>query len=160
MFAAKTSKGEAIDKTPYSVYYPHSKGVEERNWDNEFRQFISIDPARKNLGFRIERRHNGGEIETLAYNKFSVEEFIVDDEGRFTHNMTYSNITSMLDDHKEYFEDTHYIIIERQLPENYKATRIAQHIISYFSITLRNAKLLPMIIEVAPQLKGKMLKPK
>lgn len=163
MFAKKTPKGETIDKTPYSSYYPHDTPIKERKWTDNFRQFISIDPARKNLGFRIERRSRGtggtggvfGAIETLAFNKISIEEITVNDN--ITYNNTYENLTKFLDDHEEYYDDVHYVILERQLPENYKATRIAQHIISYFSIKLHNRKLCPSIIEVAPQLKGRML---
>jgi hypothetical protein len=160
MYGKKTPKGEAIDKTPYSSYYPHNIDISERKWRDDYRQFISVDPARKNLGFRIERRHdpNGpfkGLIETLAYAKISIEEILETDTT--VYNKTYDNLTNFLDKHKEYFDETHYVIIERQVVENYKAIRISQHVISYFSIVLHNKKLLPSIIEVAPQLKGKML---
>lgn len=160
MFAKKTPKGEAIDKTPYSSYFPHSIDISERKWNNEYRQYVSIDPARKNLGFRIERRYflnseKKGLIETLEYVKISIEENLETDTTIY--NKTYDNLTNFLDQYKEYFDETHYIILERQLPENYKATRIAQHVISYFSIYLHDKPLLPSIIEVAPQLKGKML---
>jgi len=167
MFPKKTSKGEAVDKTPYTSYYPHDLPIEERKWRDNFRQFISIDPARKNLGFRIERRYRGegtdrsennifGLIETLAFDKISVEENVVNEH--ITYNNTYKNITKFLDDHEEYYDNVHYVIIERQLwPENYQACKIEQHIISYFSIKLQNRVLCPSIISVSSQLKGRML---
>jgi len=66
-------------------------------------------------------------------------------------------LTNFLDKYREFYDGCHFIIIERQLPQNYKATRIAQHTISYFSLFLANKPLLPAIVEISPQMKGKIL---
>lgn len=154
-FGLKISKTESPDKTPYTIYYPHSLPSTERKWTQQYYQVVSIDPARKNYAIRIERRYHNGWITPVAFDKTAIE--AIDKEGDATVCNTYQNLTNFLDKYKKFYEDCHFIIIERQLPQNYKATRIAQHSISYFSILLHNSPLLPSIIEVDPKLKGKVL---
>ncbi len=149
-FVKKTPKSESIDKTPYTVYYPHTNNISLREWSDEYIQVVSIDPARKNFAIRIERRYKD-KIVPIVFHKAAVDSM--------TENVcdTYKNITNLLDNYLTHLLTSHYIIIERQLPQNYKATRIAQHTISYFCIKLYNNKLLSSIIEIDPKLKGKML---
>lgn len=154
-FGLKISKSECPDKTPYTVYYPHEIPSTEKKWDQGYYQVVSIDPARKNYALRIERRYHNGWITPLVFDKVSIESFR--EEGNTMICDTYQVLTKFLSKYQQYYNDCHFVIIERQLPQNYKATRIAQHSISYFSICLYNKPLLPSIIEVDPKLKGKML---
>ncbi len=154
-FGLKISKSESPDKTPYTVYYPHTISSTERKWTQGYHQVVSIDPARKNYALRIERRYDNGWITPLVFDKTSIESFV--EEGTTTVCNTYQVLTEFLSKYKQFYDDCHFIIIERQLPQNYKATRIAQHSISYFSIYLNNKPLLPSIVEVDPKLKGKIL---
>jgi hypothetical protein len=154
-FGLKIAKSEEPDKTPYTVYYPHSKPYTDRKWTQDYVQLVSIDPGRKNYAFRIERRYYNGWITPVAFAKADLPVSTV--EGDTTTTTTYQSITEFLNRYQQFYHDCHYIIIERQLPQNYKATRIAQHTISYFSLRLENAPLLPAIVEVSPHLKGKVL---
>lgn len=154
-FGLKINKSESPDKTPYTVYYPHSIDVSKRVWNQNYYQVVSIDPARKNYAIRIERRYNNGYIKPIVFDKVSIESF-VEDKGVLINN-TYQELTKFLNKYKEFYDDCHFIIIERQLPQNYKACRISQHTISYFSLILENKPLLPSIVEVDPKLKTKML---
>jgi hypothetical protein len=154
-FGLKISKSESPDKTPYTVYYPHSIPSTERKWIQPYYQVISIDPARKNYGFRIERRYHNGWITPIVFDKTAVESF--EQEGDTIICNTYQVLTAFLTKYEQFYDDCHFIIIERQLPQNYKASRIAQHTISYFSIRTHNKPLLPSIIEIDPKLKGKIL---
>lgn len=154
-FGLKINKSESPDKTPYTVYYPHSIQSTERRWVQPYYQVISIDPARKNYGFRIERRYHNGWITPIVFDKTAVESF--EQEGDTIICNTYQVLTSFLTKYEQFYDDCHFIIIERQLPQNYKASRIAQHTISYFSIRTHNKPLLPSIIEIDPKLKGKIL---
>ena len=154
-FGPKTSKGESIDKTPYTIYYPHTIPITERKWTQPYYQVISIDPARKNYAFRIERRYHNGWIAPVVFDKTAIDG--TKQEGDTTVSETYELLTAFLDKYQQFYNDCHFVIIERQLPQNYKATRIAQHSISYFSIRLHNLPLLPAVIEVDPKLKGKIL---
>lgn len=154
-FGLKISKTESPDKTPYTVYYPHTISSSERKWTQPYFQFISIDPARKNYAFRIERRYHNGWITPIVFDKVSIES--IDKEGDTTICNTYNVLTAFLEKYRQFYDECHFLIIERQLPQNYKATRIAQHSISYFSIILCNRPLLPSIVEVDPKLKGRLL---
>jgi hypothetical protein len=156
-YAPKVAKSEAPDKSPYTIYYPHSTSMSKRIWTDPFLQFISIDPGVKNLAIRIERRYLDSRlIEAYVYNKFAPFEVVTENDESINH--LYKNINNILNNYKKYFNTTHYIIIEKQLPINYQATRVAQHIISYFINHLTDAPLLPSIVEIDPKLKGKLLK--
>lgn len=159
--ALKIPKSQKPDKTPYTIYYPHTRATSERNWDDKYVQYVSIDPAaKKNYAFRIERRYKNGWITPIAFDKTHIECIDTDGEGRnaITICNTFQKLTEFLDKFSEFYDDCHYIIIERQLPQNYRATRVAQHTISYFSIKLHNKGNLPSIVEVDSKLKGRILK--
>jgi hypothetical protein len=78
-------------------------------------------------------------------------------EGDTTICNTYEVLSSFLRKYEKFYDDCHFIIIERQLPQNYKTTRIAQHTITYFCLRIRDTPLLAAIVEVDPKLKGKIL---
>ena len=154
-FGLKINKTESPDKTPYTVYYPHTVHVTERKWTQPWYQVVSIDPARKNYALRIERRYHNGWITPVVFDKVSIES--IQEEGTTLICHTYQVLTDFLNKYEQFYDECHFIIIERQLPQNYKATRIAQHSISYFSIRLHNKPLLASIVEIDPRLKGKVL---
>src|SRR3972149_11458290 len=138
-YGLKISKTESPDKTPYTVYYPHTISSNERKWTQPYYQFVSIDPARKNYAFRIERRYHNGWITPIVFDKVSIESN--EQDGTIMVCKTYENLTTFLNKYREFYIDCHFIVVERQLPQNYKATRIAQHSISYFAIVLHNNPL-------------------
>ena len=154
-FGLKINKSESPDKTPYTVYYPHTIPSNERKWTQPYYQVVSIDPATKNYALRIERRYHNGWITPVVFDKVSIGSIV--QEGDTTICNTYQVLTQFLSKYEQFYDECHFIIIERQLPQNYKATRIAQHSITYFSMRLHNRPLLPSIVEVDPQLKGKAL---
>lgn len=69
----------------------------------------------------------------------------------------YSVVNNFLDQFSEYYEQTHCVIVERGFIDNYKMVRMSQHIISYFTIKLKNKPFLPLIFEIDSKLKGKIL---
>lgn len=153
MYGLKIPKSQQPDKLDYTLYYPHTKKINDRVWDQNYTQFISIDPALKNLALRIERRYKDGKIVCLFSAKYNPSNNCV------TNNINnlYQNINNILDEQQHYFIDTHFVIIEKQIPKNHNAVRIAQHLVTYFLINFKNLPLCPSIIEVDPKLKGKML---
>jgi len=156
-YGIRVPKSEAPEKTPYTVYYPHSKPIALRNWNQGWYQVASIDPARKNYALRIEKRFHDdpNNVQPIVFDKVSIESKRVE-EG-ITICDTYKVLTDFLNKYLEFFKGCHFIIIERQIVDNYQAVRISQHTISYFSIVLADQILLPSIIEVDPKLKGRML---
>lgn len=175
--ANKTPKTEQIDNTPFTLYRPHTKNDAERDWSQGYYQAVSIDPSRKNYGFRIERRYHTGKIETLIYRRFTLE-YVLDQSNIPSDNnnagqqkkktnakkkpdmlYVFDVLTGILDYHSKYYQDCHFIVIERQLPFNYRSFRIFQHTLSYFLIKLKDAPLLPQIMELDSKLKSHQLAP-
>lgn len=155
-FGLKINKSQAPDKTPYTVYYPHTIPHTERKWDQDYYEILSMDPGKvKNFAFRIERRYHNGKIIPIVFDKVDFASF--ENEGTTLVNNTYQVLTNFLDKYKEFYDDCHFFIIERQLPKNYKAVRVSQHVISYFSFKMHNRPLLPAIVEIESRLKGKYL---
>lgn len=148
----KLKISEQEKKEPYIIYNYHSKPDSERIWNEPYYQLLSIDPAEKNLALRVERRYFDGKIIPLAFDKVDVrntsEGVTID---------VYGRAINFLDRYKQLYYGCHYVIIERQLPFNYRAVRISQHIITYLMLLLKDTSLLPIIVELSSKVKGKYL---
>ncbi|HSW76984.1 MAG TPA: hypothetical protein VLG50_08050 [Candidatus Saccharimonadales bacterium] len=153
-YGLQVPKTQQPSKSLYTLYYPHTTDIKKRCWESDLIQFISIDPAIKNLAIRVEQR-TGDNVVCLYSGKFSPWEMKTIDHAEA--NNMYNNINDILNNLHEYYASTHYVLIEKQLPTNYQATRVAQHILSYFLLTLKDLPLLPSIIELDAKVKGKML---
>lgn len=155
-YGIKIPKSQQPNSDPYIVYYPHTISHVERKWDQDYYQFVSIDPGKiKNFAFRIEKRYHNGKIIPLVFDKIDFESKI--SEGITTINNNYQILTEFLDKYKQFYIDTHFFVIEKQIPKNYQAVRVSQHVISYLSIILHNYPLLPAIVEIDAKLKGMQL---
>ena len=137
-YGLKINKTELPDKTPYTEYYPHITDRSLRKWSDDYYQIVSIDPGQTNYAFRLEKRFASGRIICLGYEKIRVKGE-TDDETLIA--TVYDNVTRFLDTYLDQYCNTH----------------IAQHTLSYFMIKCKDMPLLPMILEVDPKLKGKML---
>jgi len=167
-FSRKISKKQSPDKTLCTIYYPHNKTplkiekienletlLKEKYKKNEYIQIVSIDPGIKNYAFRIERRYKNGWITPVVFDKWLLEESsIVED---FTFDNKLESLNKNLLKYKEYILSSHMIIIEKQMPFNYKAVRISQHTVSFFYIVLENNNLNTIILEIDAKIKGKIL---
>lgn len=144
---------------PYTLYYPHTLPISNRLWKQPYIQFCSIDPALKNLAIRIERRYDDNLIVCLHTDNICpwLLKSIHDGYHEVEINLIYNNINTYLDNLMALLLDCHYILIERQLYQNFNVDRIGQHIRSYFLIKLTNAPLCPSILEIDPKLKGRQL---
>lgn len=159
-FSKKTPKSEAPDKGPLTIYNPHTYSLEYRqiNWTQNYYRIVSIDPGRKNLSMRIELRPK----DTL-HNKIITEvAFRIDLGDPKTDEINnecdiYSICNNVLDKYLELMINSHFVIIERQLPVNYRMVRLSQHIVSYFLFKLQDNLLQTIIMEVDPKLKSKEL---
>jgi hypothetical protein len=155
---AKPKVGEREDRTPYTTYWIHSIDrveAEAKRIKRDFTKYISIDPATKTYAIRIESRNSDRTMTPYYFNLWNLDNRVQKDANDPV--IVYTNLTNELDEIKDYFMDVDVIIIERQPPINYKSTRIMQHTISYFSIVLRDSPHYPVIYDVSPKLKGKML---
>ena len=157
MYQKKISISQKPDSNEFTAYNPHTLDLNSRDWP-EVIQVISIDPGIRNLALRVESRgiRNNFPIKTVIFDKLHIKE----EERKLIGNIDqlYLLITHFLDQYLDIFKKCHIFIIERQLPTNYKAVRISQHILTYFLIQLKDIiPSLPMIFEIDPKLKGKEL---
>lgn len=76
----------------------------------------------------------------------------VDSESQY-----YQQSLLYLEPYREWFQRSHYIVIESQLPVNYDLVRMGQHIITYLMVTVRDAGFRPLIIEIDSRLKSRLL---
>jgi hypothetical protein len=133
-------------KLKYVEHYWHTIPREERKWNLDYIQILSVDPGLKNYTILIQRRMTNGITFPLLYNKL---DFTSDDESSH-----YGYLLHFFESQKELIKGCHIFLIERQLPQNYKMVRISQHTISYIMFQTLNNSLLPSIYEVDTKLKG------
>lgn len=151
------------------------------DWNQQpYRQIICVDPAsRKNLGIRIERRYGDGRIDTIHFQLFDMtrpleyqtirpkgkrrtrEEKEMDERLKEEQpEYPWKNLNIWMDSIWDRLRMSHIFLIERQLPMNYRAVRIQQHIISYMMCRLRldtDLQYRMRMYEVNPKLKGQVL---
>ncbi len=158
----RVRKAEQTDKSPLTHYWVHTIPIADRQprWTQDYHQFVSIDPGINNIGFRVERRYLTGRIITVMKGETPCFDLIKPDSSRPEYkvlNDLYHQITSYLLAFLQVFHESHIFLIERQPPVNYMSVRVSQHILSFFSIYLRDSVLLPSIYEVDPKMKGQIL---
>lgn len=171
-------KGDALKGTPYLVYNPHlhlnitqtaipSLSKEELNPFTQkldhYLQIVSIDPGIKNCGFFIGRIWNSGHHECKFLSRIN----FCDSTGRTgsTSSATnlssetsyYNNIFVKLNPLSYLFDNTHYVVIEKQMSVNIKLIKFTHYLICYFMMSLSGKGYLPLIFEIDSHLKTKML---
>lgn len=165
MFGLRINKSQAPDKNEYTIHDTTRISHDIRNelWCSENELIIvSIDPGIKNFAIRIERRPalyeenaHPSEIKTLFFNKCDISADFTDEKNN---NDVYVLLIDKLDSWiEQYLPLVHLVIIERQLPKNYKAVRISQCVIDYFIIRLKTSSKYPLIVELQPNVKSKEL---
>lgn len=165
---AQREKPTQYRKVLFNIHNPYTQDVlESRKWYGDYYQFISIDPAIENFGFRIEKRYKNGDIigEVLCKTKFTHNEKVngknkkINVDQETLENIVIRECTDFLDKYDDYYDDIHFILIEQQMIENWYSTRVMQHVITYFSMLYRSGKRgkVPVIVEVNSKLKGYQL---
>lgn len=158
MYQRKTPKTQQPYKSVYVAHNPHTVPMDKRVWPDQIR-IISIDPGVTHYAIRVEERSRSvvGPIKTLHFDKVGLKK----DEQELSNDLVcpaYSFITTYLDKYLDLFKTCHMVIIEKQLPVNYRALRMSQHTLTYFMIHLKNIEPnMALIMEVKPQLKGREL---
>lgn len=142
----KTPKSQKPDNLPLYFHRFHTKDVNyDLVWQQDYRQLVIIDIGYENLCRRISRRKmSPKKVTPIAFDKVNVR--IEADEEEF--RVLFRDLEVWLDQHRRDYFDTHVIIIEWQLPQNYKAIRISTFILSYFYFLLKDTPLFPFIIEM------------
>ena len=151
-----------------SAEIPSRREVESRGQPNvleSFIQIMSIDPGIRNCGLRIEQRRLLDnvliDVKTVIMVRINFHE---EDHLECKNSGTvaldtsyYTRSTEILDKFLPYAIQCQYILIESQLPINYSMVRMSQHIITYLCIGVKNRGNRPLIIEIDPHLKSRLL---
>lgn len=116
---------------------------------------ISIDPGSVNLGIRIEERYTSGWIIPIYYHKWSLRK--KGSGSKHDVDFTRRNLAMKLEEIDEMVQDSHIVLIERQLKKNYECTRLMESLITYFVIKLKDNPNYPLIYTIDPKLKGRLL---
>jgi hypothetical protein len=168
-------KAPTNHKLPYAIFNPHSgpapltsniqtmSALEPRA--ESFIDIMSIDPGILNCGLRIERRryiHNQLlAVETIVMVRINFNEEnrdeVKDPQTRQFDTAYYTRSIKILDKFSQYFLQCQYILIESQLPINYSMVRMSQHLITYLCTKVMDLGNRPLIIEMDPHLKSRLL---
>jgi hypothetical protein len=153
----KTAEDKAKN---FAIFNPHSSArVPLASKDGTWIQVGSIDPGIYNFAIRIERWHDDGSIETI---NFSHINFTLNNGNPIPElgkeNFYYINCNNTLMQLSEdYLQECQYICIESQLPVAYDMVRLSSHIISALCIYLKDKGNNPLILELDPKLKSRLL---
>jgi len=178
-FGRRTPKGEKADNSYFTVH--DFQGRTEFEMDEIWLRrdhmiFISIDPGRVNLCFRIERRPITGKLESVEVLhhenvNFKQYERVNTIDGKKTQKQShyvsqlYSKITAYIhnmrekinkehsDEFVDIFDEVNMVLIERQLEDNHKSSTVAQHLISIFQTLLYKSPMRPVICDVDSKMK-------
>lgn len=158
-------KAPTTVKLPYITFNPHilKPLVSSKEFGtSNFLVGVFVDPGIKNCAIRIAHYDldTGAKTTRLQLNfDFTHEslttEFVTTGYGIDT--IYYTNVSKALDEYSELFRWAHYIVIESQLPINYDLVRMSQHITTYLMMTVKDKGFRPLIIEIDPKLKSRML---
>ncbi len=151
------------DSTDYVVYYPYPctklppVGVDI---GPEGCQCLSIDPAIKNFAIRIEKRYASSYVETIYMIKIDLSTYGDVNESTGTTVVDpriLSAVIYVFNQLSPWITDCQIVAIERQMAQNYKSSRIYQHLLTYFMMVIPSFKRYCVLMDLSPKLKGKIL---
>lgn len=151
------------DNTDYVIYYPYPLTYSppiSTDIPDEGCQVVSIDPAIKNFALRIEKRYRTSFVETVYMVKVDFSQYgdVSESTGTTTIDpRIIAAATSLFMQCLPLFQDTRIVMIERQMAVNYKATRMFQHILTFFLMVVSTFKYPCIIMDISPKLKGRVL---
>ena len=145
-------------KPPYIVFNPHTLPPCVRSSEDHV-MITAIDPGIKNCGLRVSIYSLvSGRSQTLLMCNLNFTHEAYHQTGSCgieTHY--YPAIFTAFEPHRHYFIASQYICVESQLPINYDLVRMSQHIITYLMTMIRDQGSRPLIIELDPHTKTRML---
>jgi len=173
MFGA--SKTPKEDKSAYILYYQPPAttsppiGFQCGKIPDDGYIRISIDPAIKNFGIRIENRLPNDQITPLYFYRINFMEVYPDSEskppkpGKKSKSEVARVNPQILDAVLQLFiqlfpliRQSRLVVIERQPPFNYQSTRIFQHILTWFLMMVGQFEYPCWIYDVNSGLKGEI----
>lgn len=163
-YSRKITKREDEYTTPYTTEWIHTLSrveAESVRVKREYTKFVSIDPGTRNFAIRIEARGKINDVERAVKPLYYAVWDIATDKGcNIDPNVpveTYRNLIAKFEEIKALIMDVDVIVIERQLPINFKSALMMHSAAMIFSLWLKDSVYYPIIYKVCPKLKGRML---
>lgn len=159
----KINKCEDEFTTPYTTEWIHTISrvdAESVRVKREFTKFMSIDPGTRNFAIRVEIRGTIAGERCVRPIYYSVWDIATAKEAKTDPDApveTYRNLITRFEEIKSLIMDTDIIVIERQLPINFKSALMMHTAAVIMSMWLRDSPYYPVIYKVCPKLKGRML---
>ncbi len=116
---------------------------------------ISIDPGKDNTGFRAEYIDVSDPSLPTKTLVMDYRPMVVKKDNKTKYNATYDNIAEYLNNFDMYIPRTIAILVEKQLPQNTEATKLAEDIKVYFKF--KYGDRCPDIIDVFGGIKKNIL---
>jgi hypothetical protein len=139
----------------------HTKKYEPLNINKKF-TIASIDPGLVNFAIRIEIRIPDKNPKCILFEKIKFGDYkstqAVKKKGCSILEL-WGNVLNYLESRSEYFDLVDIYVFEQQLSPNHKVTRLAQHVQTYFMTKYRNKSPYPILVEVSPRLKTRIICP-
>jgi len=151
------------DYADYIIYYPypcHQLPPIGCDIPDEGCQTISIDIGYVNFAIRIETRYRTGYIKPIYFNKIDFTQYDNTPKKNETTGINPQILTAVLDLLKtllSIMQESRIVGIERQLGINYKASRIFQHVLTFFMLYAPSFKYSCIVMDINPKLKGQLL---
>src|SRR5258706_1113903 len=150
----------------FSIFNPHNTkaplfSVDIHPTKGRFIQVGSIDPGIYHFSLRCERWYEDNSIEKIEYclidfTKPKNKDGSISGVGK--ENFYYINSIAILEEYcNSFLQECHYICIESQLSWAYDMVRLSSHIIAILCVFLKNKGNRPLIIELDPRLKSRLL---
>jgi hypothetical protein len=117
-----------------------------------YRAFVTIDPGQTNFGVYMEAVWSNGEGQYLAHELFHPLESETND-----YPAIIAGCSRVFEELYPALLETHYIVVESQVDKNLAAMAMERHFISLCYERLRDTGFRPLIIEINPSMKTKLL---
>lgn len=149
-------------KPPYMIFNPHTLDAVASSLTicpdiDPWIQITAIDPGIKNCAIRTERRtYKDGKLHVQTLIQSKIDFTYTEDEDNTNDTFYYTQVLDHLSQFIPYFQTSHYILIESQLPINYDLVRMSQHLITYIMLYIKDQGLRPLIIEIDPKFKSRL----
>jgi len=151
------------DSTEYIIYHPYPcyqlPPIGE-DIPDEGCQTVSIDIGYVNFAIRIETRYRTGYIKPIYFDKIDFSRIAPPSELKKTtgtHPGVLSAILNLLRSLLPIMQESRIVGIERQLGLNYTASRIFQHVLTFFMLFAPTFKYPCIVMDIWSGLKGRML---
>jgi len=153
-FRSKISVKES--REDYEIFAPSHKTIDDIReiCSSNYFLVLSIDIGIKNFAMSLESRRRDAVPLIIYCDRF---DFRSAEKTTSLSGEIFENCLSAFNDLFHILRMANLILIERQLATNYKASRLLQHVLTYFLTMMSvHESFNPIVVIVSPKMKGKL----